>query len=185
MTQKRAVFFLSICLAIFLFATRCTNNNDNKGDVSSNGDTSTITPVNLPMLTAGFHSASPPLIWRFDLERNHSFTLSLQGEEGEWELGVTGPKGDFYPVGHFVSRDDAEEAFARVEKLLACRRAGWPSVVRALIGLVALIIAIFAGVALFVLYVHTPHSAALSTPLGAASPAVMPAGVPVSKDTVI
>ena len=71
------------------------------------------------MLTAGFHAANPPLIWRFDLERNHSFTLALQGEEGDWELGVTSPKGEFYPVVHFLAREDAEEAFATIEKTLA------------------------------------------------------------------
>lgn len=69
-------------------------------------------------LIAGFHKAKPPLIWSFDLERNHSFTLALQGEEGDWELGVTSPKGDFYSVTRFLSREDADEAFARVQKAL-------------------------------------------------------------------
>ena len=70
-------------------------------------------------LIAAFHRANPPLVWRFDLERNHSFTLALQGDEGEWELGLTSPKGDFHPVARFALRDDAEDAFIKVEKILA------------------------------------------------------------------
>ena len=70
------------------------------------------------MLTVAFHSADPPLIWRFDLERNHSFTLSLQGEEGDWELGVTTPKGDFYPIAHFAERETGEEALNEIETIL-------------------------------------------------------------------
>ena len=103
------------------------------------------------MLTVGFHAANPPLIWRFDLERNHSFTLALQGEDGDWELGVTSPKGDFYPVVHFAAREDAEEAFAGSKK--RCRRKGgsryrkrWPFSAGSLLVIVV-------GVVLFGLYV--------------------------------
>jgi len=58
------------------------------------------------------------LVWQFDLERNHSFTVAMQGEEGDWELGVTSPKGEFYPVVHFQAREDAEDGFAAVQKIL-------------------------------------------------------------------
>ena len=76
-------------------------------------------------LVATFHRANPPLIWRFDLERNHSFTLALQGEESDWELGVTSPKGEFYPIAHFALREDAEEAFNAVSKSLARGPGRW------------------------------------------------------------
>jgi hypothetical protein len=73
-------------------------------------------------LVASFNKANPPLVWKFDLERNHSFTIALQGEEGDWELGLTSPKGDFYPVTHFLTREDAEDAFAGVQKALAKKK---------------------------------------------------------------
>lgn len=76
-------------------------------------------------LVATFAKANPPLIWRFDLERNHSFTLALQGDDNEWELGVTSPKGEFTPVARFPLREDGEEALARVGAVLAKGRLGW------------------------------------------------------------
>lgn len=51
MTHKRAVLFLSSCLAIVLFATRCSNDN-NKGDTVKQDS---ITPVPLPSVVPGFH----------------------------------------------------------------------------------------------------------------------------------
>jgi hypothetical protein len=100
------------------------------------------------MLIAGFHSANPPLIWRFDLERNHSFTLSLQGEEGEWELGITTPKGEFYPVVHFVAREDAEEAFEKVERALAQKRSKGSQIAKAVTLVIMAALTIVLGVGL-------------------------------------
>src|ERR1700733_6265128 len=75
-------------------------------------------------LVAVFRTSNPNLIWKFDLERNHSFTLALQGEEGDLELGVTSSKGEFYPIARFASQEDAEEAFTAVQKILMRRRHG-------------------------------------------------------------
>ena len=75
-------------------------------------------------LVATFRKSNPNLIWNFDLERNHSFTLALQGEDGDFELGVTSPKGEFYPVARFASREDAEEAFSAVQKILMKHKPG-------------------------------------------------------------
>ena len=55
MTHKRAAVFLSACLATILFTSRCTNNNDNKGDTTQKEDTTAITPVALPSVVPGFH----------------------------------------------------------------------------------------------------------------------------------
>ena len=96
-------------------------------------------------LVATFHRANPPLIWRFDLERNHSFTLALQGEEGEWELGVTSAKGEFYPIARFASREDADEAFAATSKALMKSPCRW--MVLKVLGLV--VVVIFAVILLF------------------------------------
>lgn len=73
-------------------------------------------------LVAAFRNSNPNLIWKFDLERNHSFTLALQGEEGDLELGVTSPKGEFYPIARFTTREDAEEAFTAVQRILMRRK---------------------------------------------------------------
>jgi hypothetical protein len=152
------------------------------------------------MLTVGFHSANPPLIWRFDLERNHSFTLALQGDESGWELGVTAPKGDFYPVAHFALREDADEAFTKVEKELLARKGPLAGVGKALLIVAAAVIVIIGGVTLFGLYASRPHVAASSVaPLAqsglpgqeatpsteAPSPEQPAIGIPLSADDVL
>src|SRR5580704_16554799 len=78
-------------------------------------------------LVATFHNRDPSLIWTFDLERNHSFTVTLQGEEGDFELGVTSPKGEFYPVARFVTREDANEALQALQRVLMTGRFWWLS----------------------------------------------------------
>jgi len=151
------------------------------------------------MLTVGFHTASPPLVWRFDLERNHSFTLSLQGEEGDWELGVTSPKGEFYPVVHFDAREDAEDALAVVEKALSRKRGSSSLLTKALafVGILALLVV--AGVVIYGLMIE--HSIRASSqiapsisdmgspmaPTAVAPPTASPdtEGVPLSADDVL
>ncbi|MDE1900668.1 MAG: hypothetical protein KGI37_03355 [Alphaproteobacteria bacterium] len=136
-------------------------------------------------LTVGFHAANPPLIWRFDLERNHSFTLALQGEDGDWELGVTSPRGDFYPVVHFVAREDAEEAFAKVEKILSRRRFGFlGGVARALLYVAVAALVITGGVGLFGLYAS--HTQSASPIAGVAAPGQTPRfGVPLPANQIL
>jgi hypothetical protein len=136
------------------------------------------------MLTVGFHSANPPLIWRFDLERNHSFTLALQGEEGDWELGITTPKGDFYPVVHFVAREDAEEAFNKVEKILAKNRGVGPLIAKALMTVALVAVAIAAFVFLFGAFVNRAPSFTSSAITPSSGPAVIE-GIPLSADDVL
>ena len=76
-------------------------------------------------LVASFGKAKPPLVWRLDLDRNHSFTLALQDHDGEWELGTTSPKGEFHSVARFPQKEDAEEAMQCVGEVLAEGRFGW------------------------------------------------------------
>jgi hypothetical protein len=143
-------------------------------------------------LTAGFHAANPPLIWRFDLERNHSFTLALQGEEGDWELGVTSAKGDFYPVVHFLAREDAEDAFAKIEKALSRKRGTASYLLKAFLIVVGLAVAVVFGVIFFASYLmHEathPMASILKKPTSMyAPPAVVQPqeGVPQSADEVL
>jgi hypothetical protein len=137
-------------------------------------------------LTVGFHSAHPPLIWRFDLERNHSFTLSLQGEEGDWELGITSPKGDFYGVAHFATRDDAEEALLTVEKTLS-RRKGGSSILKALLAVVVAVIVVVGAVALFATFIsHSARPVVSTAIMPSAAPApVVQDGIPLPADEVL
>jgi cbb3-type cytochrome oxidase subunit 3 len=90
-------------------------------------------------LVATLSKANPPLIWRFDLERNHSFTLALQGQDNEWELGVTSPRGEFNPVARFPLREDAEEALAAIGRELAKGRLRWVGCLLKAIGVLALL----------------------------------------------
>jgi hypothetical protein len=73
-------------------------------------------------LVASFDSAEPMLVWKFDLQRYHSFTVALKGEEGDWVLGVTSPREQFYPVAHFPIRRDGEMALKKVHKVLAKKK---------------------------------------------------------------
>jgi hypothetical protein len=138
------------------------------------------------MLTVGFHSANPPLIWRFDLERNHSFTLALQGEDGGWEFGVTTPKGDFYPVVHFAAREDAEDAFTKVERALLTNRSTGSIVAKASMGLVAVVLLVLSGFFLFGLYVnHQASVVSNGTSTTTVVQPVAPGGVPLAADDVL
>ena len=143
-------------------------------------------------LVASFSCANPPLIWKFDLERNHSFTIALQGEEGDWELGITSPKGEFYPVTHFLSREDAEEAMAKVEKTLTKKRRAKGSLLLKLLVflLIMLILVFFACVGFGVYLVKHPDSAlSYLTPSLPLEQGLKPAepipGVPIPADQIL
>jgi len=164
-------------------------------------------------LVAAFHQSTPSLIWKFDLERNHSFTLALQGEEGDLELGVTSSKGEFYPVARFASREDADQAFTAVQKALMTRQYNWPKIigsgVAALFGLFFFIL-IAESIASHLTShnMQTAVAPSISVPMGGstasviqpiqpASPGIMPTpiqqqpaatiqnGVPMSADDVL
>lgn len=69
-------------------------------------------------LVAVFNKAEPPLVWNFDLDKNGQFSLSLQGEDKKWQIGVTSLKGEFNPIACFPRHEDALEAFTLVQKIL-------------------------------------------------------------------
>ena len=78
--------------------------------------------VDKKSLVAVFHKSSPTLVWRFDLEQNHSFSLALQEIGDVWAFGVNDGRGGFLPVARFVDEADAKIAFARVERALVHRK---------------------------------------------------------------
>ena len=138
-------------------------------------------------LVAAFPRANPPLVWRFDLERNHSFSLALQGEDGEWELGLTSPKGDFQPVARFAMREDAEDAFIRIERILSKRETAWFKLILKTMSMIVLL----AIVGFIISLVTKSHKQTVDVnPLGSAinpnvmipSPAPPKVGVPVPAD---
>jgi hypothetical protein len=140
-------------------------------------------------LVATFANANPPLIWKFDLARNHSFTIALHGEDGDdWELGVTSPKGEFYPVARFASREDADEAFFKLQKGLAKSQISLPKRILKIILLVALGLGAFI-LLLNILRSYAIHSALESNfarmPSAQMAPAAIKEGVPQSADDVL
>lgn len=129
-------------------------------------------------LVAAFHNSQPELIWTFDLERNHSFALAMQGEEGDFELGVTSVKGEFFPVARFPSREDADEAFIAVRQILMkSRRPGW---LRALAIAAGVVIAVFVAIVLVSIYAGPVRHV-----LASGSATVIPSGVPLPADQVL
>lgn len=69
-------------------------------------------------LVAHFRTSTPPMIWRLDMEKNHSFALVIQGQDGAWELGLVSPKGDVSAVARFAARPDVDAAYAAVGKAM-------------------------------------------------------------------
>lgn len=134
-------------------------------------------------LVASFRASDPALVWRFDLQKNHSFSVALQGEEGEWELGVTSPKGEFYPIARFPAREDAEEAFAAVQKAVMRKKFAWLfCILKTLAALVvAGIVVTIIGYFLLAGVLRLPSG----SPAASAPAAEIPSGVPVPADQVL
>lgn len=69
-----------------------------------------------PCLVASFQTCSPAIVWHLDLDKTPNVTLTLRETDGEWELGYMPAQGDFVSVVRFDDREDAEEAYACLEK---------------------------------------------------------------------
>jgi len=145
-------------------------------------------------LIVAFRMSQPRLVWRFDLEKNHSFSLALEGEEGTWELGVTSPKGEFYPVARFAAREDADQAFAAVQRALMTRKSAWLGWLLKAVGVLALFFMLAAAVAIFTLSrlgfmgmagMPNPYAAAGMAAVPAAPVSVPQNGVPLPADQVL
>jgi len=137
-------------------------------------------------LVAAFRKSEPPLIWKFDLERNHSFTLALQGEEGELELGVTSPKGEFYSVARFAAREDAEQAFTAVQKALLSRKRNWLKLLLSWVAGILLLMLLALLISGFFSVTHFMDS--VSSLSGSGLPGIpngIPNGVPLPADRVL
>jgi hypothetical protein len=136
-------------------------------------------------LVAAFHRANPPLIWKFDLDRNHSFTVALQGEEGDWELGITSPKGEFYPIVHFVMHEHAEEALSAVQKILMKKRRSKIWMAIKFLFFVLVIVGLMGAGGLYVFKALRMPSMDNFVSSPSATPVSPPSGVPVPADEVL
>ena len=72
----------------------------------------------VPCLVVSFQESEPPMLWHLDLEKTPNVTLSLREKEGEWDFGYKPADGDFVSVYCFDDRDDAQQAYASIEKVL-------------------------------------------------------------------
>lgn len=117
-------------------------------------------------LVVSFNNAEPPLIWRLDLERNHSFTLSLQGEAADWDLGITTAKGEFYPIARFAEREDAEDSLARVNTVLSRNRAYGSVVFKSIIAVLIFATIILVGIPVGAFYLMRDATGVLSSSMG-------------------
>ncbi len=85
---------------------------------SSTKSTDTKAKIVDHTLVATFRASNPPVVWRMDLEKNHSFSLAIQKATGTWDLGIMSPKGEFAVVTRFDDRRAADEALATVESAM-------------------------------------------------------------------
>ena len=150
-------------------------------------------------LVAVFEKASPPTVWKFDLARNHSFSLRMKGdEEAGWDLGVVLSADDFQRVAHFADHDEAHAAFDAVQKVLTQKRFGkfW-LVVKWLLAAIVLFLVISFGMNALMPLLSSSASLPAGMPIPAdmafapsgkqapKAPVAPQAGVPQSADDVL
>jgi len=139
-------------------------------------------------MVISFRHSNPSIIWKYDLERNHSFTLNLQGDDGDFELGITSPKGEFTSVARFASREDADEAFSAVQEILMEKK--WSRLQTVLIGAAGIFLLYFLYTLANTVFIGAPHPAAKTVPgpaAGVQEPAKpsLPQGEAVPADQVL
>ncbi len=135
-------------------------------------------------LVVAFRATTVPLVWQFDLEKNHSFALVIQGRESAWDFGVIDLKGDFHPVARFNDYADAEDALNAMERSLMKRRVhsrwrylGW------VLAIIILVFALMTGMSSINSTVE--RSTNLTSATSTAAPDKMQNGVPVTADDVL
>jgi len=132
-------------------------------------------------LVATFRNSNPPLIWKFDLARHHSFTLALQGDEGDLELGITSPKGEFYSIARFAVREDADLAFTAVQKVLMKKGGRFKKLLAWLGGILVLL-----GASILIAGYFASHTFPLMRGSQSSSASqTIPRGVPVPADQAV
>jgi hypothetical protein len=67
-------------------------------------------------LAITFRESVPLVLWQLELSKSSTAIVALRGKDDDWNLGLVESKGDFTVVAHFDNQDDAEAAFAAVQK---------------------------------------------------------------------
>jgi hypothetical protein len=140
-------------------------------------------------LVASFRDSNPPTVWRMDLEKNHSFAVAIQGREGDWELGIMSPRGEFTVVARFVTRGEVDVAFDGIQKvLLSAPNSFRRKLLRAAVLTATVVGIIVLGVAIITL-VPTGSTVTTSAPQVMSAPAVpavpIQSGIPLPADEVL
>ena len=95
-------------------------------------------------LVADFRDSAPPVVWQLDLAKSQNIAVALRGRDDDWSLGLIEPKGEFSTVARFDNREDAEDAYAVVQKALmkgrVCRGS---SLWRWILAIAAIIVIVF------------------------------------------
>ena len=142
-------------------------------------------------LVASFRTSNPPTVWRLDMEKNHSFTLSIQKRAEDWELGVMSPKGEFTVVARFDDRREVDQAFAAVETAMFRNPHSTGAKVWRISAMVAAILAVIMAGIMVLTWLQLAFSPKI-VPSGAEAPAARSSaaapvknGVPVDADAVL
>ncbi|MDD3288893.1 MAG: hypothetical protein PHX43_07835 [Alphaproteobacteria bacterium] len=143
-------------------------------------------------LIAAFGVGEPPLVWHFDTEQNHSFTVTLQRLEGDWDLVVT-QNNETQAIAHFDNYDTAEAALMAVQKALMSKTPLQKNKKHGFLGMFALLVAIAALIFAIAPSPTSVMETGVQKPIAgnASSPATnnkapeAPAGVPVPADEAL
>ena len=150
-----------------------------------------------PCLVASFQTCSPAIVWHLDLDKTPNVTLTLRETDGEWELGYMPAQGDFVSVVRFDDREDAEEAYACLEKVLlrGCSSFSFGAVLKNI--LLSLVLFVVAGFVISFLFsgktikgpeqMPAPESSVIEdhSPLAQHEDGEIRTGVPVNADDVL
>lgn len=139
-------------------------------------------------LLASFENSVPPVVWRHDLAKNPTFSLSLRGSGDDWTLGITEHtqhKADFVSIARFDNREEAEDAYAAVQKALFNK----PFRLGALV-IPVVLLAVFLLVVYSFMTRNTDSNRGETAPVAPTSEISKPApkkefGVPLSADEVL
>jgi hypothetical protein len=76
-------------------------------------------------LTVNFRDSVTPVLWQLGLGGGQNAIITLRGKDDDWSIGLVEPKGEFTVVARFDNQEDAEAAFAEVQKTFMKGRSFW------------------------------------------------------------
>lgn len=100
-----------------------------------------------------FHKAEPPLVWRYDLTRDPTVTLTLHEHAKGVEVGFLRENGGFVRIVDFPEREYAEEALYKIANVIGAPFIRWGRVL-----LLSVVLAFAAFVITIVLSSYVAHT---------------------------